>query len=1031
MQRVLLGQICNLKSCLMKHFPVLRSAPALWLLWAVALVTNSALSALGGDLLRVCLLVGVAVGATLIPKLPTTILSIGLVGLAAGRLLAAPFSFSSLGLLGLDAVLLAGLVNQLSQLHQVEQRRQQALRALFAQALGNADLATVAATGLRTTLEALGSVQVWVLEQGRPDASPHLLATNTVVDAQAWLVRFLAPTSPSTELISTKLTTNPQLAAGAPPGGRYLLSLPISTQENQVGALVILSGHSSLLSGKAIQIAQDFAAVLALAITHTRHLEYWQRSVETNRALVNAMPDMLFRLGADGLIRGLHHPNPAQLPATPVHVNGTPLTQWVDAGTAQAIEVAMPTVLQDGGVVTVEQSFEVNGQVYVHEGRLTRSAPDEVLIIVRDVTERHRLTQTIHASEARYRSIVEHCNDGLVISSLDGTVLDVNPQACAIFKRTQEALVGMNITTLTGELPEELGARNAQIVAAGALVFDVMILRPDGSTAVVNVSSRRVARDGAHVLQAFLRDISERTRMEEAMRASEVRYRTLVEQFPNGAVVLFDRELRCLIAGGQALGQLCQHPRELTAQTIRTSGLFPEMVARLEPFCNAALAGETGAFEMVVQARRYDAQVLPVRAGDGAVIAGMVVIHDSTERWLAAQELLRAKEAAEVADQAKSAFLAAMSHELRTPLNAILGNVELLQTTVLGSLNPQQDAALKQVEQSGMHLLALISDILDLSKIEAEQEVLALTALDVAQICQQSLDLVRPQAVAKQIWTTLSLDATVTTLLADERRFTQILVNLLANAVKFTPERGRVSLTVTGDAEAQVIHFLVADTGIGIEALELPKLFRPFVQLDSRLSRSQPGTGLGLALVRRLTELHGGQVTVLSTPGQGSQFTVTLPWRQPTEAVPANPRRHTAPSAHPPASAALVVPGAPLLLVDDDTVGRKVLASYLQAHRFTVHEAPDAASALAALATLRPSVIMMDIQMPNMDGLEAIRRIRALPTGTTVPILALTALAMPEDRARCLESGATAYLSKPVRLRDLLALLKELLPPTA
>ena len=235
---------------------------------------------------------------------------------------------------------------------------------------------------------------------------------------------------------------------------------------------------------------------------------------------------------------------------------------------------------------------------------------------------------------------------------------------------------------------------------------------------------------------------------------------------------------------------------------------------------------------------------------------------------------------------------------------------------------------------------------------------------------------------------------------------------------------------MTGDAEAQVIHFLVADTGIGIEALDLPKLFRPFVQLDSRLSRSQPGTGLGLALVRRLTELHGGQITVLSTPGQGSHFTVTLPWHQPTEAVPPNPRRITAPPTPVAVPTALVVPVAPLLLVDDDAVGRKVLAHYLQAHRFTVHEAPDAASALATLATLRPSVIMMDIQMPNMDGLEAIRRIRALPTGATVPILALTALAMPEDRTRCLEAGATAYLSKPVRLRDLLALLSQLLTPT-
>ena len=226
----------------------------------------------------------------------------------------------------------------------------------------------------------------------------------------------------------------------------------------------------------------------------------------------------------------------------------------------------------------------------------------------------------------------------------------------------------------------------------------------------------------------------------------------------------------------------------------------------------------------------------------------------------------------------KDEFLANMSHELRTPLNAILGLTEALQEQNRGPLNEHQLKSLRTIEESGRHLLSLINDILDLSKVGAGKLELQLEPVAVDMVCQASLMFVKQAAVKKRIRVSFDGSRSPATILADQRRLKQVLVNLLSNAVKFTAEGGQIGLEVTGDPEWQVVHFAVWDTGIGIAQEDLRRLFKPFVQLDSSLARQYEGTGLGLALVTRLTELHGGSVSVDSQPGQGSRFTVTLPW---------------------------------------------------------------------------------------------------------------------------------------------------------
>jgi len=231
----------------------------------------------------------------------------------------------------------------------------------------------------------------------------------------------------------------------------------------------------------------------------------------------------------------------------------------------------------------------------------------------------------------------------------------------------------------------------------------------------------------------------------------------------------------------------------------------------------------------------------------------------------------------ERAARLKDEFLANMSHELRTPLNAILIIGESLQEEVYGPLTPKQQKALNDVVESGQHLLALINDILDLSKIEAGRIELQLAAVNVAAVCQASLRLVREQAIKKNHRVSLLLPSDSLTIMADERRLKQMLVNLLSNAVKFTPDGGEIGLEVCVRESQAEIYFLVRDTGIGIRPELQSRLFQPFAQLDSALNRQFGGTGLGLALVRRLAELHGGHVHVQSAPNEGSCFTIVVP----------------------------------------------------------------------------------------------------------------------------------------------------------
>ena len=386
---------------------------------------------------------------------------------------------------------------------------------------------------------------------------------------------------------------------------------------------------------------------------------------------------------------------------------------------------------------------------------------------------------------------------------------------------------------------------------------------------------------------------------------------------------------------------------------------------------------------------------------------------------IANEELARAA-------KAKDEFLAAMSHELRTPLNAILGLSEAMQEEIYGPLTEKQENTLLRILESGKHLLALISDILDLAKIGADRLELEIGPVEACQLCQSSLNLIEERAQKKSLALHTSLDSQVKLLQGDGRRLKQVLLNLLSNAIKFTPEGGKVSFEMEGDAEAGMVRFHIRDSGIGIAEEDMKHLFTPFQQVDSSLARKYEGAGLGLALAAEMVKLHGGTLTVESTPGQGSHFCVSLPWTQDSNAA-----RQGNPAGQQPAYESMQVYDphtAPLILVAEDNPSNlEALTDYLDTKGYRLATALNGMQAIQNTQALKPDLILMDIQMPEMDGLQAIHHIRQEASLNSIPIIALTALAMPGDKERCLEAGANGYLVKPVHLKELLDLISSLL----
>jgi len=376
-------------------------------------------------------------------------------------------------------------------------------------------------------------------------------------------------------------------------------------------------------------------------------------------------------------------------------------------------------------------------------------------------------------------------------------------------------------------------------------------------------------------------------------------------------------------------------------------------------------------------------------------------------------------------DRLKDEFLANMSHELRTPLSGILGMSEVLQKNIHGTLGEKQSLYVKRIEESGRHLLDLINDILDIAKINSGKMDFEIRPASVESICQSSLRLLSQQAHKKHIDVSLKIDSASPMILADERRVKEILVNLLSNAVKFTPDGGAIGLEVTADPERKMVDLSVWDTGMGIPEEDMELIFQPFVQLDGSMSRQSAGTGLGLALVSRAAEAQDGSVSVESEVGKGSRFTVSLPQYETARIEEAASRAEPAQSM-----ARVVEPDKMLeteqplvLLAEDDAACADFISDILLSNGCRVIIARDGQEAIQQTKEQRPDIVLMDIQMPKVNGLDAIRHIRADTDVYSIPIIVLTSMAMRGDRERCLQTGADDYIAKPFGEEELIRII--------
>jgi PAS domain S-box-containing protein len=666
----------------------------------------------------------------------------------------------------------------------------------------------------------------------------------------------------------------------------------------------------------------------------------------------------------------------------------------------------------------------------------------------------NKAVHTLRESEALYRALVERIPAVVYLAPLkqDEKSLYISPH----IERIGYTIEEYNAQThrwrdRVHPDDRERAIRKYETARAtyGADTDDYRVLTRDGSLVWMHDIYWTVRDDEGNplYLQGIATDITERKQAEEALYKSEERFRVAMEAIQDG---LWDWDIptRLIYTSPGYYRMLGYEPAtSVISDEARVELVHPEDRERVQNAFSECAENKIQSFEIEFRMKARDGSYRWI-LGRGRLLefdatgrpTRLIGTHiDITERKQVEAELREAhvrleqrvaertidlkiaNQSLEKAARLKDEFMASMSHELRTPLTGVLGLSESLRNSTYGELNEKQSKALQMIENSGRHLLTLINDILDLSKIEAGHFELEMAACSLSEVCQASLHLMRGMAHQKKQDVRFSITPAAINLNADARRLKQMLVNLLGNAVKFTPEGGSLGIQVVGNQEEQQVSITVWDKGIGIRKEDLPRLFQPFVQLDSGLSRQYGGTGLGLALVQRLAQMHSGLVKVESSPGLGSRFTILLPW-ETLKAATSPAAQAVMAQMKVPAYLPTEKSGPRVLIADDNATILEVMCDFLTSRNFQTTGVESGEELLQRISEIDPDILLVDIQMPGMDGLEVIRRVRAYPDPriAALPVLAVTALAMAGDRERCLQAGANEYISKPVRLEELI-----------
>jgi PAS domain S-box-containing protein len=658
-----------------------------------------------------------------------------------------------------------------------------------------------------------------------------------------------------------------------------------------------------------------------------------------------------------------------------------------------------------------------------------------------DITEREQTRKALIESESRFRTMADSSPMGIWVTDAQGRNCFVNRTYLEFCAVTAEQVERDKWKSLIhpDDAPEFFKEFEHALKEHTPFHAERRSLRADGAWRWVE--SRAVPRfspDGEFLgMVGSSQDITERKHAEQALRASEEKFRQIAENIrevffiasASGAELLYISPAAEEV-WGVPLESLYRNPMSWA------DAIHPDDQAKARLLAARQLQGEPVASEFRILTpggteKWIRSRTSPIRDEDGNLSRVVGIAEEITERKQYEKELIQAREDADAANQAKSRFLANMSHEIRTPMNGVIGMNQLLLGT---DLTAEQRRYVEVAQASGRTLLSLIDDILDLSKIEAGRALLENLDFSLNHTVKEVTQLLREQAGAKGLNMVSRVSPQIPELLrGDAHRLRQVLTNLIANAIKFT-DRGEITLEAeleSQSANAASVRFKVTDTGIGMRKDQIPALFSPFVQADASTTRRYGGSGLGLAISKQLVEMMGGRIGVKSREGQGSTFWFTATFGQ----VALDPRHSAPPSAAfrgdktaaSPANRVSRGHGEKVLVAEDNLTNREVILAQLRKLGYEAAAVANGAEAVEAVARERFDLVLMDCQMPLMDGYEATHRIRRT-AHPRIPIVALTASAMPPDKQRCLSEGMDDYLAKPVELPHLAAVLAKWIP---
>ena len=739
-----------------------------------------------------------------------------------------------------------------------------------------------------------------------------------------------------------------------------------------------------------------------------------------------AESDAVLPAGAGPLGQGLGND-------APIHIPDLTVGDGRQAEAARhGLRSALAFPLMDGGTVSGTIEFYSRRQIDVDDSLL--EALSTLGHQIGQTLERRRVAEALRESQALNAAILASAPDCVVTIDANGSILAFNATAEATFGLRAADVLGRDLDQTIFPPETHAGHRRAFARALEgddsvlARRIEVNAIRGDGSVFPVEFSLTRTLGGEHPLFTAYLRNITERRKDQSRMRESEARFSTIANAIPqlawmtapDGEIVWYNSRWY------EYTGTKFDDMRGWGWRSVH----HPDHIERVERHLRESFrlgAPWEDTFPLRAADGSYNwflSRALPIRDDpDEADPAGRILGWFGTNTDITAlreteQSLAAARDEAETANRAKSTFIANMSHELRTPLSAIIGYAEMLQEEIDDGTEPAELMRdVSKIEGNARHLLGLINDVLDLSKVESGKMEAYVETFDIAAMATEVSATVGALLEKKENRLELHLAPALGSMRSDVTRIRQVLLNLLSNAAKFT-ERGTVTLAIDrieGPAGADWVRFAITDSGIGMTQEQLGKLFQRFQQADASTTRQFGGTGLGLALTKAFASLLGGEVTVTSTPGQGSTFAVSLPA-----------------TLEPPAPAAADAPEPPalsgheiVLVVDDDETQRDLTSRFLLREGYTPRTAVDGPTGLALARQLRPRAILLDVTMPGMDGWSVLSAMKADADLAAIPVVMVT---FSTERALASSLGAADYVVKPVnwdRLRQVMERFRE------